>query len=321
MRAVRGDDGGVRLADLDEPPGAGELVEVVSVSICASDLRYLTLGTRKVIGHEVAGITADGTPVIVDGLASCGHCDWCDSGQFNLCPEAGARILGLTADGGMAEYYRVPRHWMTPVPDGLSLADASLAEPGAVAWHACRKGGVSGETRVLVVGAGAIGLLAVLAARAQGAPEVAVAARHPFQREAGLRLGAAEPDGQYDVVIETSGTESGLADAVQAARPLGTVSTVSVFPADVRWPYRAAFLKEVCVVPSMGYGADPGGREIGQVAAMLAAAPEITKTLISHRFGLEEAPQAFAVAAARPAGTFRVVVHPERALAHSGIIL
>ena len=76
------------------------------------------------------------------------------------------------------------------------------------------------------------------------------------------------------------------------------------------WPYRAAYLKEVCVVPSIGYGAEGGHRELGQAAALLAACPEITAALITHRFGIDEAPQAFAVVAARPPGTFKVVVHP-----------
>jgi threonine dehydrogenase-like Zn-dependent dehydrogenase len=310
MIAVRGAAGGVRLVETDEPGGDGELVEVRSVSICASDLRYLASGSERIIGHEIAGVTADGAPVIVEGFVSCGRCHWCARGSANLCRLAGARILGLTADGGMAGYFRAPRHALVPIPEGLSLANASVAEPAAVAWHACRKAGVSGQTRVLVVGAGAIGILAVLAARALGAPEVGLAARHRFQREAGERFGATAPDGQYDVVIEASGTESGLVQAINLARPQGTVSTVSVFPADVTWPYRAAFLKEVCVVPSIGYGAEGGQRELGQAAALLAACPEITATLITGRFGIDEAPRAFAVVAARPPGTFKVVVHP-----------
>jgi threonine dehydrogenase-like Zn-dependent dehydrogenase len=310
MKAVRGAAGGVRLVQADEPAGDGELVAVRSVSICASDLRYLAAGSEHVIGHEIAGVTADGTPVIVEGFVSCGRCDWCAQGRANLCRLAGTRILGMTADGGMADYYRAPRRALIPVPAGLGLADASLAEPAAVAWHACAKAGVSAQTRVLVVGAGAIGILAVLAARALGAPEVGLAARHPFQREAGERFGASAPDGQYDAVIEASGTQSGLAAAVGMARPQGTVSTISVFPANVTWPYRDAFLKEVCVVPSIAYAVAGGRHELAQAAAMLAARPDITATLVTHRFGIDEASQAFAVAAARPPGTFKVVVHP-----------
>ena len=312
MKAVRGTGaaGGVRLVEADEPGGEGELIAVRSVSICASDLRYLAAGTERLIGHEVAGVTADGTPVVLDGFASCGSCDYCTAGQGNLCPVAGQFILGLTVDGGLADYCRAPRHALLPLPAGLTLDDASLAEPGAVAWHACGKAGVSAQTRVLVVGAGAIGLLAVLAARRLGAPEVSLLARHPYQRELGERFGASTPSGLYDAVIEASGSESGLTQAVELARPQGTVSTVSIFPADVRWPYRAAFLKEVAVVPSMAYHGAGATRELGLAAAMLAADPGITAALITHRFGIDEAPRAFELAAARPPGTFKVVIHP-----------
>jgi len=310
VKAVRGAAGGVRLVEADEPGGEGELIAVRSVSICASDLRYLAAGSERVIGHEIAGVTADGTPVVLDGFASCGRCDYCARGRGNLCPVAGERILGLTVDGGLASYFRAPRHALLPLPAGLGLDCASLAEPAAVAWHACGQAGVNGQARVLVVGAGAIGLLAVLAARRLGAPEVSLLARHPYQREAGERFGAAAPDGQYDAVIEASGSESGLAEAVGWARPQGTVSTISIFPADVRWPYRAAFLKEVAVVPSMAYAGAGATRELGLAAAMLAAHPEVTAALVTHRFGIDEAPRAFALAAARPPGTFKVVIHP-----------
>jgi threonine dehydrogenase-like Zn-dependent dehydrogenase len=312
VKAVRGTGaaGGVRLVEADEPGGEGELIAVRSVSICASDLRYLAAGSERIIGHEVAGVTADGTPVVLDGVATCGRCGYCTAGRGNLCPVAGKSIIGLTVDGGLAGYCRAPRHALLPLPAGLSLDHASLAEPAAVAWHACGKAGVSARTRVAVVGAGAIGLLAVLAAGRLGAPEVSLLARHPYQRDLGMRFGATAPSGQYDAVIEASGSESGLAQAVELARPQGIVSTVTIFPADVRWPYRAAFLKEVAVVPSMAYDGLGPTRELGLAAAMLAADPDITKALITHRFGIDEAPRAFELAAARPPGTFKVVIHP-----------
>ncbi|MCX4815208.1 alcohol dehydrogenase catalytic domain-containing protein [Streptomyces sp. NBC_01239] len=297
--------------DTDEPGGEGELVRVTAVGICGSDLAYLRRGSTQIVGHEIAAVAEDGTPVAVEAVARCGACTWCLGGRYNLCEVAGRDILGMTVPGGMAEYCRAPRSALVPLPPGLSPDDAALVEPGAVAWHACRKGEVGPGNRVAVVGAGTIGLLAVAAALRMGAPEVGLVARHPFQTAAGERLGATASSGPYDVVIEASGSESGLHRALELVRALGTVVTVGVFPPGITWPYRAAFLKEARVVPSMAYGQDDtGAREFDLSARMLADRPDIARTLITHRFGLGDAVRAFEVAASRPPGTFKVVVHP-----------
>lgn len=310
MKAVRGAGSGVKVVEVDEPEGDGELIKVNAVSICASDWNYIRRGSEHILGHEISGVAEDGTPVVVEGVFGCGECHWCEQGRFNLCHLASANILGLTVTGGMSEYFRVPRTSLVPIPDGLRVEDACLAEPGGVAWHAVRRGEVAPDMRVAVVGGGAIGLLAVLAAQAQGAAEVSLEARHPHQIETGDRFGATRPSGDYDVVIEASGTESGLARAFELARPRGAVSSVSVYPPDITWPYRASFLKEVRMIPSIAYDRHDGLSELARVAAMLAARPEIAQTLITHRFEIDEAEHAFEVAAERAQGTFRVVVHP-----------
>lgn len=311
MKAVKGKAGGVEVVDIDEPNGDGVLVRVRAATICGSDLNYLGRGSEHFIGHEIAGTTEDGAAVVMEGVFGCRDCAWCDRGMRNLCARTGREILGMTVAGAMAEYYRVPAESLIPVPDGLDVRDAALAEPGSVAWHAVAGAGVSEGSRVAVVGGGAIGILAVLAARAQGASEVALAARHSHQIEMGERFGATEPDGDYDAVIEASGSQSGLARAFELARPRGVVSSVSVYPPDISWPYRSAFLKEVSMIPSIGFAQHHDGLpEIAHVAAMLAADPAIADALITHRFGIDEAPRAFETARERSTGVFRVAVHP-----------
>ena len=313
MRAVQCVPGGVAVVEADEPTGDGELVRVSAVSICASDFQYIAWGSEQIIGHEIAGVLADGTPVAVEGLFGCGSCEWCERGNYNLCELAATAALGITAPGGMSEFFRAPSRALRPLPVGLTPSDACLVEPGSVAWHACRTGGVGPDTRVAVVGAGAIGLLAVAAAQALGVIEVAVEARHPHQREVAERFGAVQPRGLYDVVIESAGSESSLHRSFELVRPAGTVVTIGVFEPDVKWPHLAAFLKEAKTAPSLGYcndGAHGELREFDRVAAMLAARPEIAETLITHRFGIDDAVHAFDIARNRAQGTFRVVVHP-----------
>ncbi|CUU58437.1 2-desacetyl-2-hydroxyethyl bacteriochlorophyllide A dehydrogenase [Parafrankia irregularis] len=311
MKAVRALDGAVAVVDLDEPPGSGELLTIASASICSSDLMYIRFGLQRVIGHELSGVREDGSGVIVEAIMSCMECELCRTGRYNLCDTHRQRALGATADGGMAEQFRAPAERLVPIPAGLDLHDASLVEPASVAWHAVRLAGTGPATRVAVVGAGALGLMAVAGARAQGAPEVAVDARHPHQAEAAERLGATlGPVGLYEVVVEAAGTPSGLARAVELVAPGGIVVCIGVQLGKVEVDWGTLFHREARLLPSMGYCAHETGREMADAAAMLAADPEIARTLITHRFPLEDAAEAFRVAADREAGALRVVVQP-----------
>lgn len=311
MRAVRSAPPGVEVVDVDEPEGEGELVRIRSASICASDFSYIGWGSRQILGHELAGVTESGTAVAVEAIFGCGACEQCASGHFNRCAQLEG--LGLTAPGGMSTWFRVPRRALVPLPDGLSVTDACIVEPASVAWHGCRIGGVGPDTRVAVVGAGAIGLLAGVAAQSLGAAEVAVEARHRHQSEAAERLGLGGTSGLYDVVIEAGGSESSLHRCVELARPGGTMVVVGVHDAGVAWPHQGAFTKELVTAPALGYCASPEGdrREFDEAAAMLASRPDIVDVLITHRFSLEDAGEAFRVAGDKSTGARRVVVHPD----------
>jgi threonine dehydrogenase-like Zn-dependent dehydrogenase len=308
MRAVRNAPPGVEVVDVDEPDGDGDLVRVAAAGICASDLLYLQYGSTQVAGHEFAGWREDGTAVAVEAIFGCGACAQCAQGSYNRCAK-GPTALGMLDPGGMCEWFRAPRHALVPLPADLDVRDAALVEPAAVAWHGCRLAPVGPGTRVAVVGAGAIGILAAASAQAMGADEVAVEARHPHQHDGCDRIGAVAPSGGYDVVVEAAGSESGLHRAVELARPGGTVVYVGVY-GDITWPNRQAFMKEVALRPSLGYCASHGRREFAEVAAMLAARPELSAMLITHRFPIEDAPEAFRVARDRSNGVFRVLIEP-----------
>jgi threonine dehydrogenase-like Zn-dependent dehydrogenase len=308
MRAVRNAPPGVAVVDVDEPAGDGELVRVAATGICASDLSYLRYGSTQIAGHEFAGRREDGTAVAVEAIFGCAACLECEQGRYNLC-ERGPTALGMMDPGGMCEWFRAPAHALMPLPEGLELGDACLVEPASVAWHSCHLGHVGPETRVAVVGGGAIGILAAASAQTMAAPDVAVESRYPHQHEARARIGAPTPNAGYDVVIETAGSESGLHRAVELARPGGTVVYVGVY-GDIAWPHAEAFMKEVALRPSLGYCGHHGRREFSEAAEMLAARPELPEILITHRFPIEDAPEAFRVAQDRSKGVFRVVVEP-----------
>ena len=311
MKAVRSTGEGVRLVDLDEPPGTGEPLAIKSASVCASDMAYIRFGSQFILGHELAGIREDGSPVVVEAIYGCMQCAECRRGTYNLCPTHGQRALGMTADGGMAEHFRAPSERLVPIPAGLDVRDASLVEPASVSWHALRIAETGPDKRVAVVGAGALGLLAAAGAIRQGSEDVAVEARHRHQVEAAERIGArTKPEGLYEVVVEAAGTPASLARAIDLVAPSGTVVVVGVHFGLVQFDFWPLFHKEGRLVPSLGYCRHDTGREMEDAAAMLAEQPEIARALITHRYPIEDAVEAFRVAADRASGAIRVVIEP-----------
>ncbi len=312
MRAVRCGEKGIEVLDVEAPRGDGVRVQVRAASICGSDLHMIAggMGPSGTLGHEVAGVTGDGTPVAVEPLSPCMDCEPCKGGDYNLCLQGPAIIHGVVREGGMADEMLVPERAVVPLARGLAPADASLAEPLAVGLHGLRIAGQTGGQRVLVVGAGPIGLLTAFGARAGGA-SVDVVARHDHQREVANRLGCGEPDGTYDIVVDAAGTESALDTAADACRPGGTLCLVaSYWEGRLSFPAFPVCLRELRIVPASLYSAQGATRDIDVAAALLARHPEVPELLITHRFPLDAAPEAFATAANRAAGAIKVVLEP-----------
>ncbi len=323
----------------DLVPVEGEaVVRVAACGICGSDLHWYggAGGPPSVCpGHEIVGEVGavaaggplrEGDRVAVEPLRPCRRCERCRRGDYHLCSRL--RIIGVSDDGGLAEAVRVPVESLYVLPRGLPTAAAVLTEPLAVAVHAARLGGVGADTsRVLVLGAGAIGLLSVVAARAMGASEVAVTARYPHQAEAALRLGATsvfatDKEGRaalaesarerdIDVVIETVGGDAPtLQQGVFAVAPGGTVVVLGLYNQDPPYPSLVALAKEVRTVGSMVYNRTGGVSDFERTLAILAAEHELLAPLVTHRFELDEVDRAFQTAADKTTGAVKVVIEP-----------
>jgi L-iditol 2-dehydrogenase len=309
MRAVKACDGTATVVDQAWPQGEGLTVKVASAGICGSDLHLLDWNIPVVLGHEMAGTLPDGTPVAVEPMDPCWSCEACVSGAYNLCRRGPAMVLGVGRDGGLADACLVPSSSLTPLPGGVDLADACLIEPLAVAVHAVRRGSVSGGERVAVVGGGSLGQLAVVAAQACGA-DVSIEARHEAQVEVAGRLGARPVGEGYDVVIEAAGTASALARAVELCRPGGTVVAVGTYWDTPTMPALDMGNREIALVPSSMYGRSGPSRDFDAAAALLAARPDVPGLVITHRFPLDAAADAFAAARDRAGGAIKVVIEP-----------
>ena len=309
MRAVRTIAGEPTLVDVDDPSVDWPLLAVGAAGICGSDLTLLQWNLPVTLGHEIAG-TVHGRPYCVEPTVRCGDCDQCRAGQPQRCRGSVRHgIIGAAFDGGMADRVAVPQECLVPLPEGLPVSDASLVEPLAVSWHALQKvSAVPGE-RVLVVGGGSIGLLAVAAARAMGL-EADLEARHEHQRAAGERLGAGTPRVEYDVIVESAGTDSALASCVRRAAPGARIAMAGFAQGDRKVPGMAFLMNELTMVGCSCYDNGSSGHEFAQAAAVLAADPDIRATVITHRFPLADAAEAFRVAADRGSGAIKVVLEP-----------
>jgi threonine dehydrogenase-like Zn-dependent dehydrogenase len=302
-------DGVATVVDQAWPEQEGLTVRIASAGICGSDLHLLEWNVPVVLGHEMAGLLPDGTPVAIEPVDPCWSCEACTSGAYNLCRLGPSMVLGVGRDGGLAEACVVPEASLTRLPAGVDLADACLIEPLAVAVHAVRRGSVSSAQRVAVVGGGSLGQLAMVAAQACGA-EVSMEARHDAQVEVARQLGAGTVSDGYDVVIEAAGTASALARAVELCRPGGTVVAVGSYWEAPVMPALDMGMREITLVPSSMYGRSGPTRDFDSAAALLAARPELPDLIITHRFPLDGAAEAFAAARDRAAGAIKVVVEP-----------
>jgi threonine dehydrogenase-like Zn-dependent dehydrogenase len=312
MRAVRHTENGIEVVDAPRPePDNGRVqVTVRAAGICGSDLHLLTWGPMpKTLGHEVAGHLDDGTPVAIWPLVPCGTCDRCEAGEVSQCRTATSRLYGLGRDGGMADEIAVEEQCLVPLPAGLDVADAALVEPVACSLHALRRAGLRGDERVAVIGGGAIGLAAAAVARWTDCT-VDLAARHEAQRHAAGRVGAGtEPAGEYDVVVDAAGTDSAIKASFDLLRPGGTLALVASYWEPVQFP-QFFTIKEPIVVGSNVQGHDETGRDMDAAAHLLADMPEVATAMITHRLPLDNAPEAFSVAADRAGGAIKVLVEP-----------
>ena len=268
MRAlVHAGGGALELRDVADPaPGPGEaVVAVAGCGICGSDM-HAVLGhdPRRpppiVLGHEVAG-RVGGRRVAVNPLVACGACAACRAGRDNLCPAR--EILSLPPrPGGFAEAAAVPEANLVDVPEGVSDAAASLAEPMAVSWHAVRLGLAalhpSMDGPALVIGGGAIGAAAALVLADRGRPAVVVEPNAARRAVLAARMGLdarADAPGDHPLVIDAVGLAATRVAASAAVRPGGAIVHLGLAEDAGGVDVRRLTLQEVALLGAYTYTA------------------------------------------------------------------
>jgi L-iditol 2-dehydrogenase len=315
-------DAGVRDISLGRPSPGEVLLGVASCGVCGSDVHafrsdpgFEWVTTPVTLGHEFSGIVEEvgpgvtrvspGDRVVAVAIQGCGRCETCLSGATQLCPDRVA--IGLSHDGGMAEYAVMPEQHLVPVPEGLDLAVAALGEPLSVAVHAVDiRAEIEPGQRVVVSGPGPIGVLCGMLARHREAEVLLTgvgqdsASRLPAAERVGLRtanlnekpledhlrdrFGAYAPD----VWIESSGSVMALGSALESVRPGGTICVVGLYAEKMRFSPTDAVRREISLLFS--YSCNYADY---QTALNLLGTGAIDPDPLLSKYPLGSAPEAF----------------------------
>lgn len=235
-------------------PGDDEVtIRIDAVGICGSDMHaFHGHDPRRkpglVLGHEFSGTIAQtrarglprGTRITGNPLITCGRCEYCEQGRDNLC--ANRTMVGMTRPGAFAEYMSLPASSVIEIPPDMPATHAAVTEPAATALHAVNLSMRAltrplPETRTLIVGGGAIGMLAALLLRSYGCRAIELAEVNPLRRasasrHAGCRtfnpLETATPENQFDFVIDAVGAKPTRTLALAAVKPGGVVMHIGL---------------------------------------------------------------------------------------------
>jgi len=288
--AILVEPGRIEFRDVETPRANSSevLIRIRAASICGTDVHIFEgrwkVSTPRIMGHEGSGEVVEvgsgvtkvdvGDRVIVAPLIHCGSCRMCRIGRYNICERR--RFVGIEADGVFAEYIKVDQSNVEPLPDDLGFEEGALVEPLAVAVHAVGRGRIPMNSAVVVLGAGPIGLCAILAAKAAGAGKVlsvdlieerlslasefgADEAINP--KEANVRDSILKHTGGRgaDVVIEASGSPEAYRGIVDLVSKGGKIVQIGLPLAHVCFDMLAFSRKELELIGCNGHMIDLEG--------------------------------------------------------------
>ncbi len=293
------------------------LVKIKYCGICGSDLHAFETGFLDpaiTIGHEFSGIIEEvgedcggwsaGTLVTGNNIISCGSCSSCINSHDNLCREV--RRLGITDHGTLAEYALFPAKDLVKISKQAPLEQLALTEPLSVALHAANKANASNSDRVLIIGAGTIGLILLSLLKLRGAKTVIVFEKAPERRTIALQMGASaviDPgqknlDREIASLADNQGFNSvfecaGLPETIQEACSRTTAGCKAVILSICYQPVEINFLslvtQEIDIITAFG----KTGSEFREAARMIAEGLIDLSPLISGIIPLENIAEAF----------------------------
>ena len=320
MKALRFQNGTLSVSDIAEPVAGGEaLVRVTLSGICNTDLEIARgyAGFEGTLGHEFVGVIEAvseargvlkaGQRIVGEINAGCGVCDLCCAGDPRHCPKR--TVLGIVGrDGSHAEFLKLPLVNLLPVPAEIPDERAVFTEPLAAACGILERVSISEDTRVAVIGDGKLGLLCAQVLATRGAA-VSLIGKHQNKLAIADQRGietntideAKKRDGQFDVVVEASGSPTGFALAVELLHPRGVLVLKSTFHGATEIDAAPLVVNEISVV----------GSRCGRFAPALELLKQNAidvDSLISDEFALSNGVSAMRFAAERD--VLKVLLRP-----------
>jgi L-iditol 2-dehydrogenase len=321
-----------------EPHRGEVLIRVKAVGVCGSDVHYYTHGRigpfiverPMILGHEMAGIIEAvgpevaeeriGEAVAVEPGIPDRVCEFCRMGRYNLCPNI-SFMATPPYDGALTDYVVVPADFAFRLPKHLSLDEGALMEPLSVGVYAIHRSGLKAGQSVAIIGAGPIGLVTLQVARAAGAGSISVLDLDPGRLSTAKKLGATtvvnskeeSPEEQIrtltkgrgvDIVFDAAGSPNTAALAVHLTRRGGRVVMIG-FPLEDNFPYPlvSGMAKEIDIVTIFRYA------NVYQSSIDLVATGRVDlKSLITHRFPLEQTEKALQLSDRREDGVVKAMV-------------
>ena len=318
------------------------LIRIEYVGICGSDLHYYETGAIGdyvveppfVLGHEPGGTVVEvgknvknlkvGDRVALEPGKTCGHCEFCKTGRYNLCPDV-VFFATPPVDGVFQEYVAHEAALCFKLPDNVSTLEGALIEPLAVGFHAAIQGDAHLGQRAVVMGAGCIGLVSMMALKARGVSEVYVVDIMEKRLDKALELGATGvingakedvlekvnelTDGAgMDLVIETAGTEITTRQAIHMAKKGSNIVLVGYSKSgEMTLPMSLVLDKELTFKTVFRY------RHIYPIAIDAVAAGKVNlKGIVTDIFGLDEAQKAMDYSVNNKADIVKAVIQIEQ---------
>lgn len=305
------------------------LVRVAAVGVCGSDVHYYQHGKigpyvvnePMILGHELSGtIEAAGSDVhpsrvgqrvAVEPQRPCNECKQCLAGRYNLCPRM-EFYATPPIDGAFAEFVKIQERFAFLIPDNVSFEAAALIEPLSVCVWAAQKAEIKDGSRVLIAGAGPIGVIMAQVASAFGASEVIITDIAEDRRRFALDFGATKAlDPRVDQVeglgvdafVDASGVAQAVYSGIKAVGPAGRVLLVGLGNDDMNLPVSHIQNNEIWVTGVFRYANTwPTGIEL------VANGKVNLDVLVTHSFGLDEVEEA--LNAGKLSGSMKIVVKP-----------
>lgn len=328
--------------DIPTLQGDEVLVKVMAVGVCGSDVHYYEKGRigdaivkgPMILGHELAGEVVSigqqvkhlsvGTRVAVEPGVTCGRCDRCKEGRYNLCPDV-VFFATPPVDGAFCEYIKIREDFAFPIPDHVSYEEAAMIEPFSVGIHAANRTGVKPGDSVAILGMGPVGLLAVVAAKEYGAAEIIVSDMETKRLQVAKELGATctinlkEEDVNHrihqitngqgvDVAWETAGHPQALKTALASVRRGGKVAIIGL-PAEDEIPLDIHTITggEVDLIGIFRYA-----NTYPDAIKILSSGKYDINTIITHSYSLAETKLALDEAMTNKSEAIKVIVYPQK---------